>query len=192
MPYSGVSTDLSGVHFADPTHGWAVGDDGTILTIRVPDVSQIVAAENAASMQAALKSIDVSADTIGQPFVNFRTTAADLAERSRRAEQDQKELAAYFPKDSAESTGTNLLNNPIFLSNLNRLGITIYVFFGVTIIVAIYRYSMRLSAHYEACADALELSNGFIDARFNVVADRRVGNLETPIAWPERDRDLSR
>jgi hypothetical protein len=55
----------------------------------------------------------------------------------------------------------------MFLSNLNRLGITIYVFFGVTTIVAVYRYSMRLSAHYEACADALELSNGFIDARLN-------------------------
>jgi hypothetical protein len=54
----------------------------------------------------------------------------------------------------------------MFLSNLSRIGITIYAFFAVTIIVAIYRYSMRLSAHYEACADALELSDGPIDGRF--------------------------
>jgi hypothetical protein len=54
----------------------------------------------------------------------------------------------------------------MFLSNLNRLGVTVYVFFAVTVMVAIYRYSMRLSAHYDACADALELSSGVADGRF--------------------------
>ena len=55
----------------------------------------------------------------------------------------------------------------MFLSNLNRVGITIYAFFAVTIIVAIYRYSTRLGVHYDACADALELSDDSIDARFH-------------------------
>ena len=49
---------------------------------------------------------------------------------------------------------------------MNRLGVTVYVFFAVTIMVAMYRYSMRLSAHYDACADALELSSGATEGRF--------------------------
>jgi hypothetical protein len=158
---SGVTAVLYGMHFADPTHGWAVGANGTIVALKVPDLTQIAAATNVDTMQAALRSTGIPADKIGQPFVDFTNTDADLAERNRRIEQDQKELTTYFPeKSSGETTAMSLLNNPMFLSNLNRLGVTVYVFFAVTIMVAMYRYSMRLSAHYDACADALELSGG--------------------------------
>ena len=57
----------------------------------------------------------------------------------------------------------------MFLSNLNRIGITIYAFFAISIVVAIYRYSMRLAAHYDACADALELCDGWIGGDFNLL-----------------------
>jgi Photosynthesis system II assembly factor YCF48 len=164
---SGVSAPLYRVHFTDPTHGWAVGDSGTILAVTVSDLTQIVGAEDTASMQAALKSIQMSTNQIGQPLIDFTNTDADLNERRRRVEQDQKELETYFPdKGNADTSATSLLNNPMFLSNLNRLGVTVYVFFAVSIMVAMYRYSMRLSAHYDACADALELSSGAADGRF--------------------------
>jgi hypothetical protein len=52
------------------------------------------------------------------------------------------------------------------------------VFFAVTIMVAMYRYSMRLSAHYDACADALELSRGAADERFyQLVRSLSLGNI---------------
>jgi hypothetical protein len=48
-------------------------------------------------MQAALKSIDMRPNQIGQPLIDFTNTDADLNERRRRVEQDKKELATYFP-----------------------------------------------------------------------------------------------
>jgi hypothetical protein len=39
---------------------------------------------------------------------------------------NQKELDTYFPdKGNADTPATSLLNNPMFLSNLNRLGVTV-------------------------------------------------------------------
>jgi hypothetical protein len=124
-------------------------------------------ANNVRDIQAVLQSMGETTDMIGRPWIDLQNTDSDISERSARAEQDQRDLATVAPQDNTGSIGTSLLNNPMFLSNLNRVGVTIYAFFAVTIILAIYRYSMRLSAHYDACADALELSDGPIDARFN-------------------------
>jgi len=84
-----------------------------------------------------------------------------------KIEQEKEQISSSSPKDNKEETAYNLFNNPMFLSNLNRIGITIYAFFAISIVVAIYRYSMRLGAHYEACADAIELSEGVIESDFN-------------------------
>jgi photosystem II stability/assembly factor-like uncharacterized protein len=86
---SGISANLIDVHFTDPTHGWAVGDNSTILAITAPDLTQIVRAENTGNMQAALKSIEVSAVQIGQPLIDFTNTDTDLNERRRRIQQPE-------------------------------------------------------------------------------------------------------
>jgi hypothetical protein len=164
---SGVGVMLGRVYFADAKNGWTVGQDGTILTITVPNTSEIAAAADPQKMLTALKSIGLDDRTIGQPLVEFKSIDSDVNERGKRVDQDQQALATYAPKINADTSTVSLLNNPMFLSNLNRVGITIYAFFAVTIIVAVYRYSMRLSTHYDACADALELSDGSIDARFH-------------------------
>jgi hypothetical protein len=162
---SGVSELLQRVYFADAKNGFAVGSNGTILRLLALDTSKITA--DRSDMENALKSIGIDGRRIGQPLIDFDSTEADAADQSKRASDDDAALATYEPKAKPDATAAGLLNNPMFLSNLNRVGITIYAFFAVTIVVAVYRYSARLGAHYDACADALELSNGAIDPRFH-------------------------
>ena len=83
-------------------------------------------------------------------------------------------FAAWSAAKMALPSGTARVEDRAVLSDrpaVRRVGkvhaVSIYAFFAVTIIVAVYRYSMRLSAHYDACADALELSDGTVDTRFH-------------------------
>ncbi len=66
---------------------WAPGGDGSVLTIVVPDISAILAAEHLPEMQAALRSVDVSDSTIFQRLTDFATADADLTERSNQSQQ---------------------------------------------------------------------------------------------------------
>jgi hypothetical protein len=54
----------------------------------------------------------------------------------------------------------------MFLTSVNRIGAVIYVLLAAMIVGAVIRRAMRLSGHFDACADALTLTGGTIDDRF--------------------------
>jgi photosystem II stability/assembly factor-like uncharacterized protein len=163
---SSAVENLHGVYLADASHGWAVGQNGTILRWVLPDLGKIFAADTMDGLRAALKDTGVGEDAVGRPLQDFEQQADIVADLKKRIDSDRQELVYYIPPGTSGSTA-ELLKNPIFLSNVNRIGITIYAFFAITILVTIYRYVMRLTAHYDACADALELSDGVLDAQFH-------------------------
>ena len=50
---------------------------------------------------------------------------------------------------------------------ITRVSFAIVLFFLVNILVSVYRYSLRLAAHYDARADALSLSSALLEDGFH-------------------------
>jgi photosystem II stability/assembly factor-like uncharacterized protein len=155
---------------------WAAGADGSVLSITAPDTTAVAASEHMPDVQAALRAIDVNADTIGQPMTDFATADEDLAQRTVQVKRERLALAfvpmaAAAPVTTAEQPRVKpalaaRFHDPMLLTSVNRIGATIYVLLAALILMAIIRRAMRLTTHLDACADALELNGGATDARF--------------------------
>src|SRR6185312_8506414 len=59
-----------------------------------------------------------------------------------------------------------LLHDPIVLTSGIRVVAALYVLLAALILMPVIRRAMRLSTHFDACADALTLCGGRIDAHF--------------------------
>jgi len=53
-----------------------------------------------------------------------------------------------------------VFSNPYFNLLAIRIVVTVLLFFLLSLLVSVYRYTIRMAAHYHARADALALSEG--------------------------------
>jgi photosystem II stability/assembly factor-like uncharacterized protein len=156
---SGTTNFLYGVHFADASRGWAVGGNGTILRWNLPETAKLLAADTPEGMRAALHEFGVGTDAIGRPLQDFDRQVGEIADLKARIALDEQEPAPAKPagdKPASESPFKDLLTQ----SSVSRIFVSIYTFFAMAFLGTIYRYATRLSAHYDACAFALNLSDG--------------------------------
>jgi hypothetical protein len=158
---------------ADPKHVWVAGGDGTVLRMLARDTGAIQAAQHTTDLRAALLSAGIGTALAGQPLIDFANADADLTERSARIEKARSALAAAPPEPAprpeagTEMPGPNRFHDPAFLAAVNRAGITVFVLGSALILGAIVRRAMRLTTQLDACADALTLCRGTVDARFH-------------------------
>ncbi|HME20308.1 MAG TPA: hypothetical protein VKI44_02905 [Acetobacteraceae bacterium] len=90
---------------------------------------------------------------------------ADREERRSQIKRDEAaldNLKARLP--SLISVKTDPLEIFIFIA---RFSFAAVLFFLVSILVSVYRYSLRLAAHYDARADALGLSDALLNPGFH-------------------------
>ena len=185
---TGTTSPFLHLASAGPARHWAAGGDGSVLSIAVPNTASIVAAGHLTEMRAALRSIDVSEATVGQPLNDFAAADADLMERSAKVERERETLKAEPPSPPPpqappESNMAVTFHDPLFLASVNRIVIALYVVLTALSLGAVVRRAMRLSMHVDACADALILCNGVTGDRFLELARTLTGakNLDSAI-----------
>jgi hypothetical protein len=91
----------------------------------------------------------------------FETNREDRKDQIKRDETDLENRKASLP--SLISVKTDPLEIFTFIA---RFSFAVVLFFLVNILVSVYRYSLRLAAHYDARADALTLSSALLDDSF--------------------------
>ncbi|MSP00633.1 MAG: hypothetical protein EXR07_06230 [Acetobacteraceae bacterium] len=179
---AGTTKDLRSIQMAsDGLRGWAVGEGGTILLLTIPDVSAIQSAENTAAAEVAVTAL---APPHGVPKEGLDKLRS-LEEERKKAELQRDNIlraADYLGRQVREpptqqsggNHGSDFLN-PIFLrAYLNRAIVMLIVFFSVSVLLSVFRYSLRLASQYDGRADALQLSVGEIDKRFHRLAHTMV------------------
>jgi hypothetical protein len=141
-----------------------VGVEGTILRLDPPDLAALNAAVDLSGVKAALSALGIPDKTIGAPLEilnRYETNRQDRRDQLKRDEAELLNKKASLP--SLVSIKTDPLEIFTFIA---RFGFAIVLFFLVNILASVYRYSLRLAAHYDARADALDLSNALLDRNF--------------------------
>ena len=170
---SGTNESLWSVHFVDTSRGWIAGEGGTVLA-----VSAIYLADfDALSTPAAV--IDFLRDESTAQQID----ADDYTARMQAIGNDMSVTATRIASISSEISTLNLVAgvaqnssgesaNPYLLISTyaNRVGVILVILFLVGILVSLYRYNMRLSAFYDARADALYMMD-FLDVGFDRLAE---------------------
>lgn len=93
----------------------------------------------------------------------------NLQNRLSRLQEDydyiNDEISSLKSERNGENnTNGNAFSDKSFLSTASiRFGVTIIILFFVQVLVNLYKYNIRLSAYYEAKADALLISNGDLE-----------------------------
>ena len=163
---SGTTNDLLSVQFAaDGKRGWAVGKNGTILRLDPLDVTTLNDTIDLKSVQAALTALGISDLAIGSPMKLLE--AFETNRDQRRAEIQREQTDLQNRKTNLQDL-LNVKHDPMEIYFfVARFSFAVVLFFLVSILVSVYRYSLRLAAHYDARADALGLSNALLDRRFH-------------------------
>ena len=102
-------------------------------------------------------------------FSNLQTaerSAAESAASVQRLEQTQENFAS----GESDKSGFDAID---WNSNLSRVGVMAFLLFFVTILVNLYRYSMRMAAFYDSRADSLLLLLAWGDG-----AQRKIQDLD--------------
>ena len=181
---SATRNGLFQVFFADPLHGWAVGQNATVVHWGWRDVSGITQATTSEKLRAVLLGLGVKEESVGPELNTFDRQTAEVADFANQVDRDralwrtlgspQAGVAqAKKPEDAKENRTAGFwqkLSNPTDLLGLaDKIYIAVVFFFAVSILLTIYRYLMRLSAHYDACADALQLAELPLGPRFHAL-----------------------
>jgi photosystem II stability/assembly factor-like uncharacterized protein len=75
------ATNFLGLGSAGPTRIWAVGGDGSVVSVSLPDTGAITAATHLPALRTALRSAGVSEDRVAPLLSNFAAADADLVQR---------------------------------------------------------------------------------------------------------------
>ena len=152
---------LLSVQFPDQANGWAVGADGTILRIEAPDLSALVSATETEAIRQAAQA---AAERYGMDFEVELARLEAIGTRLRAARDIRAQLAAGQPRVQASTQGEEgtlteiLLRRQTIEQWANRVGVVVLLMFLVAIFSTLYRYNLRMSAFYDARADALLLA----------------------------------
>jgi hypothetical protein len=178
---SGVEARLWIVTFqADGATGRAVGENGAVLRIAMPDMNAFEPAQSADALGTLFKRLNIT----GVPEVAFRDLqlAEQRAASLKKSKTTLDETAETFKGlafEDAPQLNVDYLTKPQWDSWLHRIGIVALLLFLVTILVNLYRYSMRVAAFYDARADAILALAIRPDGTFNeIVYDGLVKALD--------------
>jgi len=150
---------------ADGKRGWAVGDNGTILRFDPPDLSALDTAIDLKGVRLALSALGITEPVTGQPLKIMEVFEAGRDERKSQIDRDQKDLDA---RRASLPSLVSMKTDPMeVFTFIVRFSFAAVLFFLVSILVSVYRYSLRLAAHYDARADALGLANAGLDRDFH-------------------------
>lgn len=146
------------------------------------DVSGIAQATTSEKLHTVLLGLGVKEASVGPELSTFDRQVAQIADFENELERDKvisrtlgaasaASSDAQKPDDARKTTGAGSwqqMTNPTDLLGLaDKIYIAVVFFFAVSILLTIYRYLMRLSAHYDACADALQLAEPPLGPRFH-------------------------
>ena len=157
---------LRSVQFAaDGKRGWAVGEKGTILRFDPPDLSALDTAIDLKGVRLALSALGITEPVTGPPLKIMEVFEAGRDERKSQIDRDQKDLDA---RRASLPSLVSMKTDPMeVFTFIVRFSFAAVLFFLVSILVSVYRYSLRLAAHYDARADALGLANAGLDRDFH-------------------------
>ncbi len=80
-------------------------------------------------------------------------TISDATGIQQQQQQQQQQVPSFEPQFVTEGE--------LFIyTSITRAGSLFILIFLVQILISLFRYNIRLSAHYDACADALRLAKG--------------------------------
>ena len=163
---SGTTNHLWSMQFAaDGKRGWAVGDKGTILRLDPPDLTTLNEAIDLKGVQAALSALGITEQAIGPTLTLL---AAFETNRTQRREEIEREQTEVKNRKTSLQEMLTVQHDPMEVYFfVARFSFALVLFFLVSILVSVYRYSLRLAAHYDARADALGLSKALLDGRFH-------------------------
>jgi hypothetical protein len=142
-----------------------VGNSGTILRLDAPDLTALSTASDTEGVTNALAALGIAEPAIGAPLQRLRALEAARDEHKGQIRREEKELEhvkAGLP--SLVSPRTDPLEVFIFIA---RFSYAIVLCFLVSVLVSLYRYTLRLAAHYDARADAVALANASLDHDFH-------------------------
>jgi len=142
----------------------------------VPDTAAVATAGHSSAMRAALRALDIADDRIGQPLADFFAADTDLTDRGAQMEREkaaeaQREAQREAQKGAAVPVAAamtappapddrilTLAHDPAILTGVNRAAISVYVLLAALVLAGLIRRATRLTAHLDACADALVLN----------------------------------
>jgi len=172
---SGTTQALLSIQMAsDGQHGWAVGDNGTILILSIPDLAVVLGAAEAKDVETALVSLHPPQGAPKEEVDALKRHEQERKDAEQLRARAQKAAELLAPQVRAPQTPQGSGNSahdfldPVYVrAYLNRAIVMLIVFFSVSILLTIFRYSMRLAAQYDGRADALRLSDSTLDNRFH-------------------------
>ncbi len=148
--------------------GFIIGGDLALvntLQSRADELAQLVTtagefrAQKRSAFEAERKKLidaaDVEASKWAVDTAKQRTELTELNEGLKLV-KDQ-EFKQRFGVDTTPRQELNISVPFLIQTNITRFGPMIIILFFVSILVNLYRYNIRLSAYYDARADALEL-----------------------------------
>lgn len=108
--------------------------------------------------------------------LNLEKVCSEADERFSSAEVEKKSfeiVSSLGEKESKISVSSGSSTSFLIQTNITRFGSLIIMIFVVGLLMSLYRYCMRLSAFYDARADALRLHDkkGFYIDQFKKAAD---------------------
>ena len=142
-----------------------MGTSGTILKITLPDLGKLPSAITHEDIKAALAEA-AARFGIGFEVEQAKLDAIDATIRAAQTIQAQLSVPApATTTDDTTPTGkpadrsleAELARNEAIERWTNRVGVVVLLMFLVTIFSTLYRYNLRMSAFYDARADALLL-----------------------------------
>jgi cbb3-type cytochrome oxidase subunit 3 len=150
---SKTGSDLLSVAFVDASRGWAVGEGGRVYALTMPDMTPFEAAQTTAEMDKVFSDTGQRGNVPDELFQSYRAAKLAASQGKTAVEQYEQSLAqlsdGLVSKQGWEGIDWN--------ANLNRIGVMAFLLFFVTILVSLYRYSMRMAAFYDSRADSLML-----------------------------------
>jgi hypothetical protein len=168
---SGTTNILLSIQMSqDGLRGWAVGEGGTILLLTLPDTTPIPSATaTAADLEAIVQRLNPR-----QGLPRAELDQLKEAERKRIAaersvlELRKAALTLEVPPATIEAEDLTEVFSPVFLrATLTRVLIMVIVFFAISVLLTVFRYSLRMAPQYDGRADALLLTVTDIDERIH-------------------------
>jgi hypothetical protein len=123
------------------------------------------AAVDLKEIKTALAALAIPDQVIGTPLEFMKRFETNRDEKKERLKQDEADLVN---KKASLPSLLSVKADPLeIFTFITRFSFAIVLFFLVSILVSVYRYSLRLAAHYDARADALSLSSALLDDSFH-------------------------
>lgn len=149
---SPTQNTLWSVAFANAQQGWAVGSYGTLVTITGIAGNLFDPSLTDENRQQLLAEFALSDDEAAQMVDALNAAKAATARENATVERYQTRIS-----ESADTLTATEIDTVFVNTQISRIGVMAFLLFFVTILVNLYRYSMRMAAFYDSRADSLLL-----------------------------------